>query len=474
MLRATQPTLLGRRWGMILAAAMIGLIGCTRDGYDASIHYPVRTDWLVNVGTFEVQPSRFTLPGILPLDRLRDTLKLLPLDMPADQVRARADELIRKHETTPDLVALRSYVGVGKMIRDPQTLPADVRAAYAQHLEAMFGTPAQPKVSGLNADALKALDESLTPDAVIATLGLQPDKLAHGSRVYRDQCLHCHGMDGNGRGPTGYWVNPPPRDYRQGIFKFTSSSQDEKVRKPRREDIMHVITTGIEGSSMPSFGLLPLADREALVSYVIHLSLRGEAEYRTMLDQLSDDSHKIVMTVREDGVQNPTVKDALEDNLALAASRWFAAQQPGAAIQPSEYPYPFDEAAFLQSAARGAKVFLGAGGCIACHQNYGRESNLTYDAWATIVRGRNLYDGVYRGGRRPIDLFYRIHSGINGAGMTAYKDIKSQIKPDDIGVTPEQFEKIDPLWDLVNFLRALGYVDLRARLRDEFQIKLPE
>ncbi len=41
-------------------------------------------------------------------------------------------------------------------------------------------------------------------------------------------------------------------------------------------------------------------------------------------------------------------------------------------------------------------------------------------------------------------------------------------------MTPEQFEKIDPLWDLVNFLRALGYVDLRARLRDEFQIKLPE
>src|SRR5207244_3835487 len=177
------------------------------------------------------------------------------------------------------------------------------------------------------------------------------------------------------------------------------SGLDQGVRKPRREDLIHVVTAGIEGTSMPSFGLLKLDEREAIVSYVIHLSLRGEVEYLTMLDQVKDEKQKVTMTLREDTVKNPTLKDALEDNLALIASRWAAAQKPDTAITPTNYPYGQDDTAFLESAARGSKVFLGSGGCIACHQNYGRESNLTYDAWGTIVRGRNLYDGVYRGGR---------------------------------------------------------------------------
>jgi mono/diheme cytochrome c family protein len=287
--------------------------------------------------------------------------------------------------------------------------------------------------------------------------------------------LHCHGLEGNGRGPTGVWLNPPPRDYRQAIFKFTSTNQDQGVRKTRRVDLLHIITSGIDGTSMPSFGLLSLAEREALASYVIHLSLRGEVEYLTMLDQVKNESQKLTMTLREDSVKNPTVKDALEDNLALAASRWHDAQKPDTAIVPPAYPYGTDDESFITSAARGGKVFLGVGGCIACHQNYGREANLVYDFWGSIVRGRNLYDGVYRGGRRPIDLYFRIHSGINGAGMTAYKDIKNQITPESLGLTAEQFEKADLLWDMVNFLRAVGFPEWRARLRGEpFKMNIPE
>src|SRR5206468_4641119 len=134
-----------------------------------------------------------------------------------------------------------------------------------------------PKVT-VNPKALKKIDDALKTDPILAELQLSPEKLAAGSVAYRKQCLHCHGLEGNGRGPTGHWVNPPPRDYRQGVFKFTSSSQDQNERKPRREDLLHVLTTGIEGTSMPSFGLLARTDLEALASYVIFLSLRGEAE----------------------------------------------------------------------------------------------------------------------------------------------------------------------------------------------------
>jgi mono/diheme cytochrome c family protein len=451
-----------------LAAVTLGLglglsllSGCYRDQYDESLIYPVRTDWVVNPNNnWEQQPTGFNHPGILPLDALR---------MP-------------EKEQPPDVQKLHQEIG--KKIYDPTELGADVRAEYGKALLDMFGTPAHPKVSGFDPAALKAAEDSLTADQVVNDLKLDEATLAEGSKLYRQQCLHCHGLEGNGRGPTGYWVNPPPRDYRQGIFKYTSSNQDQNLRKPRREDLLRVLTAGIEGTSMPSFGVLPREDLEKIASYVIHLSLRGEAEYATMLDQLKDPNKKVVMVLRAD-LPDPSVRKALEDNLALAAARWVAAQKADAAIKPDGYPYPDTEEAFVESAARGAKIFIGTGGCISCHQNFGRESNLTYDSWGTIVRGRNLYDGIYRGGRRPLDLYYRVYGGINGAGMTSYKDLKdkmkdlfgeNKLKPADVGLTSaEQLGGIDPLWDLVNFLKAAAFPDLRARLRDQYKVtSLPE
>ena len=64
----------------------------------------------------------------------------------------------------------------------------------------------------------------------------------------------------------------------------------------------------------------------------------------------------------------------------------------------------------------------------------------------------NLTTGVFRGGRRPIDLYYRIHSGINGSNMTAFG---KALKPDQI-------------WDLVNFLEILPY----PKLRERFEINI--
>ena len=43
--------------------------------------------------------------------------------------------------------------------------------------------------------------------------------------------------------------------------------------------------------------------------------------------------------------------------------------------------------------------------------------NFRYDEWGTLVRPMNLTTGVYRGGRRPIDLYWRIKGGIEPSGM---------------------------------------------------------
>jgi len=55
---------------------------------------------------------------------------------------------------------------------------------------------------------------------------------------------------------------------------------------------------------------------------------------------------------------------------------------------------------------------------------------------------RNLRDGIYRGGRRPIDIFWRVHNGIDGTPMPAAN--KQALQDSDI-------------WDIVNYVLSLPY-----------------
>lgn len=47
--------------------------------------------------------------------------------------------------------------------------------------------------------------------------------LKRGQDVYMKRCVQCHGVSGDGNGPVGASMYPRPRDYRRGIFKFTST-----------------------------------------------------------------------------------------------------------------------------------------------------------------------------------------------------------------------------------------------------------
>src|SRR5207245_3942450 len=115
--------------------------------------------------------------------------------------------------------------GLENKILSPAKVSAEQRRKLEDLLEKAFGTPAHPKVEGIETGA-------------IALLKLDQSTLAEGSVLYRRHCLHCHGLTGDGRGPTAPWVNPHPRDYRQGAFKFTSAKLDLGVRKGRRDQLL--------------------------------------------------------------------------------------------------------------------------------------------------------------------------------------------------------------------------------------------
>ncbi len=108
--------------------------------------------------------------------------------------------------------------------------------------------------------------------------GPTPETYVHqigGYGLYRQHCLHCHGVTGDGEGPTAAYLHPHPRDYRKGLFKFTSTG----LNKPTRADLLRTIRYGVEGTSMPAFdAMMNDAEIAQVIDYVMFLSMRGETE----------------------------------------------------------------------------------------------------------------------------------------------------------------------------------------------------
>lgn len=430
----------------VALAANVCLSGCGGDAYSASMRYHVRNDPLVKQDIIGERPNPDP-PGQLPLYSPKDVLD--PRNPLFDNGKG-----------------MELFLSDNPKLLDPTRISEKERKELGGALELMFGTPRTPKVRLYPDSQYADLNEQLE-----TTLKLGQQTLAEGSRLYRTHCLHCHGLTGDGHGPTAKWVNPHPRDYRQGMFKFQSVDRiGDADRKPRRADLYRTLEHGVEGTSMPAFNLLRSDELEALVSYVIHLSMRGQMEFLTIKNAFvyEPKGNKLVPA--------PDYADPVNsfliggDNMAeQIAKSWLDSQAAGITVGA----FPFDEndqKKMGESVRRGQAIFLAddkklkeyfgdkasevkAASCVACHKDYGRLVNFKFDPWATMVRPANLTTGVYRGGRRPVDLYYRVHSGINGSGMLL---LGNKLSPDQI-------------WDVVNFVRVLPYPKMREAYKVEIQ-----
>lgn len=418
-----------KRWSVLAAAAMLacsaGLVGCEDSSYSSYVRYHVRTDPLVvgdKLGDEAYEPDR---PGVLPLLSLKD------LDDPRNPLHANREKLD------------------DSQVRDPNLLPPESKKIIESFLKAFFGTPAQPRVLGVSEETIK-------------TLKIDGDMLAKGSSLYRIHCVHCHGVTGDGRGPTAKWVNPHPRDYRQGLFKFQSTAQEDGQTDwtPSRDDLLRVLRQGVEATAMPSFVVLPDHELEALASYVIHLSIRGTVEYRAIASGFSFDKDTGKLVAKEGSDLKELLQTSLtSDGKTGAADKWLKSQSKRINVEPNPVSKD-DPEKYKASVLRGQQLFLGKGrepkeievakkaNCVQCHTDYGRRAKFRFDAWGTYVRPNNLTDGVYRGGRRSVDIYYRIHSGINGSRMNMFH---KELSHADI-------------WDLVNFVQVLPYPAMRKSM----------
>ena len=98
------------------------------------------------------------------------------------------------------------------------------------------------------------------------------EKLKHGREVYVHFCRACHGDDGDGRGASSVGLRPPPRDFRQGMFKFGSVAGG----LPTDDDLKRIITSGLKGTPMLPWDLAE-EDLDAVIQYLKTFSSRWTA-----------------------------------------------------------------------------------------------------------------------------------------------------------------------------------------------------
>lgn len=228
--------------------------------------------------------------------------------------------------------------------------------------------------------------------------------ILHGKGAYEKRCIGCHGDKGDGKGPGAVFLNPAPRDFTSGIYKFRSSGVGTL---PSDHDLMQTLSKGVKGTSMPSFSDVPEQERFAIVQYIKTFS--------------------------------PTWKESSNFGPVITGA-----------------PFPEEDfknyKKFIARAENGKKLFIES--CVLCHglngQGDGEGGQELMDDWNQPIRPANLTQLFIKSGKSVKDIYKTLLVGVNGTPMSSYKDV----------YTDEQ------LWDLaawVLYLRGLhnGSYDLK-------------
>lgn len=345
-------------------------------------------------------------------------------------------------------------------------------------LQALFGTPDRPEFPAV---------EGIEPGKIINLSHLKlaagpvgSDEQGNPRGLYREHCAHCHGISGDGVGPTASFLNPYPRDYRKGQFKFKSTPVGQK---PTHADLKKIVVDGIPGTAMPSFKLLPDLEVESLVEYVKYLAIRGEAERGLLTATTNLDENVRLVGAKEQPAQQEQVA-AVKEVVKSVLERWDGA---AAMVTPIPARPSMSKDELAASIKHGRELFYGTiANCVKCHGDsaLGDGQTTDYDEWAKefindgkdrkvvstyvslgllpprTIRPRNLRQGVFRGGLRPIDIYWRLMNGIEGTPMPA---LATNIRKES---DPPEAKKLNPeeVWDIVNYVQSLAYESINNPL----------
>ena len=211
-----------------------------------------------------------------------------------------------------------------------------------------------------------------------AHAGTTPDrgKVIRGKAVYERYCYGCHGLKGDGKGPFSEGLNPRPRDFTKGVYKWTSGPSGSL---PTDLDLTMTISEGVHGTAMPPWNALRESDKQAVIEYIKLFSKRFQQE--------------------------------------TAGTATFI------------YPPPRES---IEHIEKGKALFEKIG-CAGCHGVKGRGDGPTAqsltDDWGDPIRPANFSKGIFKTGGENWKIFRTISNGVGGTPMPSFSD---QLKPMEI------------------------------------------
>lgn len=189
-----------------------------------------------------------------------------------------------------------------------------------------------------------------------------------GAAVYQKACAACHGETGKGDGQGAKPLNPKPRDFTSGVYKFRSTGLGDM---PTDEDLLRVIDNGVPTTQMPAFrNVLTAQERVDVAAFV-----------------------------------------------KLFAAEDFA----DADFEVVEVPKAPASTPALVAEGKHAFMLLD---CWTCHgprgKGNGNAAKGLVDGWGNPIKPHNLTRTSYKNGATAEDIYRTIHTGLNGTPMSAF------------------------------------------------------
>ena len=104
---------------------------------------------------------------------------------------------------------------------------------------------------------------------LVAPAAFAAGDAAAGKKNFDTLCFTCHGSTGQGDGPAGAALNPPPRNFAKGDFKFDAN----KDGKAGVDADLHLVIQNGAGAyggnpAMAPWGHLASKDIDDLIAYI--------------------------------------------------------------------------------------------------------------------------------------------------------------------------------------------------------------
>ena len=222
---------------------------------------------------------------------------------------------------------------------------------------------------GTNRGAWREVFEPQNVALSVMAIPPSEDLLAYGKEVYREHCVGCHGVKGDGNGLAATFLFPRPRDFTVGVFKFRSTPSGSL---PTDGDLFRTVTRGVRWTAMPTWHEVPEKDRLAVIPFIKTFSRRWQEE-------------------------KP------EPALVL----------------------PIPPAATPELLARGKDLYQKAK-CWECHGDTGKgdgpSANQLKDDFDLPIRPADFTRGQFKGGSHVTDIFRTMTLGLDGTPMPSFAD----------------------------------------------------